>query len=472
MIYLLVNLIFSLTCLFGAMLEEKSSLGNSLFLVALFSMCSTPMLLKNPLYGKYLLYTLFLGYVFLAFGMFQYMDLFFEFRRTALISRNGLFTPGEQMTLLGVVCFMSGYLLVAKLTKAKISKFLIKNWKKNHLIIFGVMAWLIGAYITIDWSFSRSAGTGSIQALGGFAGVYNNLGQLMMLGELIIVYAYVMWKDKTIGLILLGIILSNIFIGFVLDSKELGFRALAIFMVAGLILKGKVNIKLLIVGLVVVSIGFSLFAQYRHFLSIRGLTQDKALSDISENIEKAYTGSGSIKEEFVEGINYLLHRLSLNGSTEMVISLKTLSGSPVEKRHGDTLTPIIYAFVPRFVLPDKPDSNIGRLINKEFQVSLAETTYISAGQLAEFYWNFGIPGVIFGMLFIGILFSFISNALDLSHYPSVTRLLMLLVTVYILILRFEGGFAQYYTIWMRIMMLILLIHMIVPKARNMRFSGR
>lgn len=462
-LYALFNILFATSCLIGIFIEDRATLGNSVYLILLFLICSSPLLFRNPFYGRYLLFTLFLGYFFLAFGMFQYADLFFPFIRTAIVERDGFFTPAEPIILLGLCCFVIGYILTANLQKNTTSNAINRNWRKSYLIVIGVISWAVGAFVTIDWSFSVSSGTNNIADLGLFAGVYNNLSHLMMLGELMIVYTYVMWRNKTIGVLLLLVIVVNIFIGFIVDSKEVGFRALAIFMAGSLILRGKVSFKLLIAGFVLVSIGFSVFSQYRDFLSTRGINKEKSFTSLSQNIGKIYSGSNNILENTNYGLNYLLQRLSLNGSTEMVVAR---TGKDVQYQYGSTIVPVVYAFIPRFIYPNKPDSNIGRLINSEFDVSWSESTYISAGQLAEFYWNFSIPGVVVGMMLIGVLFSFLSGRFDLSKFPTVTRLLLLLVTTYILILRFEGGFAQYYIVWMRLMLLVLLLHVIMPKERH------
>jgi len=458
--YVLINFIFSVTCLVGQTIEEKASLGNTIYLILLFAMCSSPLLLQRPIQGRYLLYSAFMGYVFLAFGIGQYADLFLDFFQSSIVQRKGLFSPGESITLIGIASFVCAYLATPVVIGGKPASIGKKNWRKNHVLLLGLVFWLLGAAVTIQFSFFVQDNTERLAALGGFAGVYINIKNFMMLGELMLAYYYIMWEEKKGAIILFSIMILNIGIGFIVNSKEIGFRLLTIYIVVILLMKGRVAVRTLIIGFLAAAIGFSFFANYRDFLGTQGLDTASGFEKLGDNVNVIVGDKLDLANSLGFGLNYLVTRLSLNGSTEMVASK---AGITVPMRNGTTLTPVFYAFIPRFIMPNKPDGDIGILVNKEFEVSWAESVYISTGQLAEFYWNFSVPGVIAGMASIGVLFCFLSTRLDLSTHPTVVTLLLLIVTIYFLILRFEGGFSMYYTNWMRVMLLIIVIHLIMPK---------
>ena len=60
----------------GLLLEATASFGGVTYLVLLFFLCASPLLLHSPIQSRYTLYTIFLLYYFFAFGLFQYLDLF------------------------------------------------------------------------------------------------------------------------------------------------------------------------------------------------------------------------------------------------------------------------------------------------------------------------------------------------------------------------------------------------------------
>jgi oligosaccharide repeat unit polymerase len=74
--------------------------------------------------------------------------------------------------------------------------------------------------------------------------------------------------------------------------------------------------------------------------------------------------------------------------------------------YGESMDYLTYAFVPRFLWPDKP--NVGR--GAWFTVYLGgafneeeATTSTALTSPGELYWNFGTPGVLGGMIIIGSL---------------------------------------------------------------------
>jgi len=75
-------------------------------------------------------------------------------------------------------------------------------------------------------------------------------------------------------------------------------------------------------------------------------------------------------------------------------------------QHGQTMTYIGYAFVPRVLWPSKPDVTRGAWFDAYIgQARTAEEATTSLGMTAtgDLYWNFGTLGVLAGMLLIGLM---------------------------------------------------------------------
>jgi hypothetical protein len=81
------------------------------------------------------------------------------------------------------------------------------------------------------------------------------------------------------------------------------------------------------------------------------------------------------------------------------------------KYHEDGLAPFAYgatipvwALIPRAVWPDKPETGgSGSIVSDFTGMQFAEGTSVGAGQVLEFYINFGIPGVLIGFFGLGYL---------------------------------------------------------------------
>jgi hypothetical protein len=104
------------------------------------------------------------------------------------------------------------------------------------------------------------------------------------------------------------------------------------------------------------------------------------------------------------------------------------------------------------------------MLNREFHISADPDTFISPSHLGEWYWNFGILGVILGMALSGALMGYISVRFDPSSRMSITRVLVIIVTLYLLVARSEGQVEIQYVLWARSMLLIGVLHLIL--ARN------
>ena len=79
------------------------------------------------------------------------------------------------------------------------------------------------------------------------------------------------------------------------------------------------------------------------------------------------------------------------------------------------------------------------------------------------------------MLLIGALFGWVGRTFDLSRRATVTRLLVFLSTLSLLGLGFESSIATQYSVWIRTVLLVLILHGIfataVPAPRN-RGAGK
>src|SRR5262249_3138171 len=81
-----------------------------------------------------------------------------------------------------------------------------------------------------------------------------------------------------------------------------------------------------------------------------------------------------------------------------------LESGQVEYASGATLGDMIVALVPRAIWPDKPAVGGGGSVVHDFTgIEFAEGTSVGAGNVLEFYANFGTWGVIGGFLLLGCL---------------------------------------------------------------------
>jgi hypothetical protein len=242
-----------------------------------------------------------------------------------------------------------------------------------------------------------------------------------------------------------------------------------------LLVRGRVPRAWLIGAALFAVLAFPVFQAYRmQVTGFRHMTNAQAAQNLGKVFSIALAGSEKVKGGF-GGKAYrqqnFIERSSMKSAVELIV---TRTGKDVPFQHGYTLQPFLAAFVPRLVWAEKPSDDAGLVFNREFHVSIFRDVYISPSHLGELYWNFGWPGALIGMSAIGLLLGFIGKRCDLSERRSVTRLLIVAITIYLICVRFEGSIAVNYVVWIRSLAAILLLHWLFArvKVRGERDSSR
>jgi energy-coupling factor transporter transmembrane protein EcfT len=94
----------------------------------------------------------------------------------------------------------------------------------------------------------------------------------------------------------------------------------------------------------------------------------------------------------------------LNQNFLVGVAVDRLEAGQVDYAYGETFGALILALIPRAVWPDKPAVGGGGSLVHDFTgIDFAEGTSVGAGQVLEFYVNFGTVGVIGGFLLFGLL---------------------------------------------------------------------
>ncbi|MGC1189518.1 MAG: hypothetical protein WA861_02965 [Candidatus Binatus sp.] len=128
---------------------------------------------------------------------------------------------------------------------------------------------------------------------------------------------------------------------------------------------------------------------------------------------------------------------------------------------GESLYPILFKPIPRFIMPDKPEELSGGWFGHRYGLITAAntTTSINLPQIVELYGNFGLTGVVAGMFLFGLIYRLL---IEMYVHPGM-GLGALVGGIYISSRLLDIGSATSLTLgaipWS--MILIALIHLIV-----------
>lgn len=431
------------------------------YLCLLFALCSSTLLFVSRANGPHAILAILLAFYFFSYAFSDVIGLLSPALARAP-ENSGLLSPTEVAVLLGAALLIAGYQAGVVITRGARNTLLAQDWPDRTLIVVGLALWALGVAATWLWASEvvdrYIAGTrlSPVQAIAVTIARY-----AQPVGVALIAYKFVLSRGFLLSALILGMLSAEFVLGFIADSKELSIRGAALVIVASYFLHGKVPKKWFVTAGLVLIVALPVFHAYRFEVLQEGKqTRTEGVQNLGKNLTTALqsdisTGGG------VGRANTALGRLSLKPTLEMILARV---GKDVAYQDGHTLGLFFAGFVPRIFWPTKPDTSVGQLFNRQFGVSADPDTYISATQLGELYWNFGWSGIVVGMPLIGFLLGWVGARFCLADRKSMTRFLMLAITVYLVCLRFEAGIAITYTQWIRSVALVLLLHFVFARS--------
>jgi hypothetical protein len=426
--------------------------------VALFALCTAPVLFLERLNGRYVLLAVFMAFYFLFFGMLDSIALIFG--TTQMLVQPG---GAEWALLVGATCTLVGYLLTSRIAR-NAPRRPADDWPQNVILVVGLLLWTVGSASQTYFLVYVMPDSTSITAARAFTALGPTLTFAFMLGSLvaplgllILACGYAKFRTLPWLLLIAVVLVVQVAMAFVGNSRGLALMPPVVVIMAVAIKDSRLPKTWIVACLFLFPLAFQFVSAYRaEITSERGLSRTQAVNNLSHVIDVVVA---SVERTHRPGERAsIFERASLKDNFDLEYA-RTGVDRPFQ--NGRTLLAIPLAFIPRMVLPDKPDVETGRLFNHQFYGG-TDDTYISPSHLGELYWNFGWPGLVAGMLLIGMLLGFVGARTDLSERFSVTRVLVLLVTVQYLCWGSEGD-MQSYVSWIRSIAVIGLLHLMFAR---------
>jgi hypothetical protein len=405
----------------------------------------------------------FLAYYFASFGLGDLVGLFSLHPPAPTFGGASSSLYGSIAILLGAICFLLGYAVATGLPAYRASGWSAREWAPRPAAFVGVAWWAIGWIATASLQFGAAdpySGQHINPTIGGFLALIR---VLQPIGSLLLIYLYLTTRGRKILALLLVTMALDFALGFFGGSKQIALRAPVLFMLSVVLTRERIPVVTLIVFTLVTAVFFNAFQSYRNELASRGLTRGAALAQFNTPENTLGTAGTPWGERLSGGFDYFVMRVSQKPMIDMIVGRTGKGG--IRFQDGATLVPLLYAFIPRLVWPGKPNNVTGLLFNHTFHVATA-STFIGSSNLGDLYWNFGWAGVVVGMLIIGIFMGWAASMFRLDSRLTLPKFLLLLITIYFGILRFQSGIALVYTLWARAALLLLLIHVMMPKVRG------
>jgi len=460
-LYALTNLAALIAMLIGW--STSPAPGSLLvYVVLLFALCSMPLLWLEQINGRYALLAIFMGVYFLLFGAVDLRDLITG--ATPMIDRGDSFTLAQIGVLLGGATLVGGYRLAAELSSPKSAASGAADWPTAWILVTGVGFFVTGtgamAYLNLVAITENSirATEHGFAAMGPLLTFAVMLGQMVQpLGVVILAYGFARARTFSWALLIAAVVLAQMVLGFLTDTKGTILLPLVLVAVTVSMRQGRIS-KGWIVGVVLfATLLFPVLQANRVVRNEHGWNRAQAIENIATVVEEAFEARDKIYQTRAgERSQTFLERTSGDAVLETLFNRVTESGSYL---NGATVTPLVYAFIPRLILPQKVDVPLGQLFNRTFMHgSKDDFLYLSVSILGELYWNFGWTGVLLGNFLVGCLLGLTGVKTDLSKTPTLTRMLILLLTIKLVVLGYGDSISMAFVTWMRCLAAIGLMH--------------
>jgi hypothetical protein len=360
--------------------------------------------------------------------------------------------------------------MAARMTKVRGNVDVSNDWPPNLLVPIGLLLWAGGSVATLyhDLILQVDNSAASMQASYAQLGAWGASGLVFVaiyagpLGIIILAYWWAVWRRKGGTLLILSVILAQFAIGWLVDTKEVAISALVVALLTRFIIVGNIPARWILGAFAAIALAFPILSAKRVIVTEElQLTRAQALPRTLDILLQTVREADAVKAgKYAQSSETFLERSSVKGSVNLIVE-----GTPVSHpyKYGATFEPVLYVFLPRIFWSDKPGGNSAQLFNREFHLSEDPDTFVSPSHLGEWYWNFGIAGAIVGMGIAGALLGYISVRFDPSAQTSVTRVLVIIVTLYELVLRTEGQIEIQYVLWARLLLLIGILHFILGR---------
>ena len=342
--------------------------------------------------------------------------------------------PALVIILVGLVALVLGYLFPIKV-QLKSLPFVSRDvWRANRLTILGIIVLILAGAAAVDyarrisfWSpLSGGIFSKRFVELQDARWKYATLGYHKWLTDLssLLFLFMVAWfaerKESLLsvrGVILIGSLVIPVFCGVMLSSRSTMLYPIVLGTLAWHLLRRRIPLRSAVVLLLT---GVVLWA---------GLGVWRAASQ-GKSIQWDFTGRHSLGGALSWNRNWM-------GVAKTAHIVKQIPDN-IPYEFGRTFALPVVAPIPRNLWRGKPIVRVGKIIGPLIYGFQGRRTGVPPGMLGEYYWNFGLPGVITGMFLMGVVLRFLYTNLGPGAAPNKSAIVLYILLVVPLALRFPG----------------------------------
>lgn len=369
--------------------------------------------------------------------------------------------------LAGLICMMAGFHLpTGRFVSRRLPK-LKPEWSHGTVLLVALVMIPLGWSVFLAGQFGlvpKRAGSGFLGTIA--ASIYYVISLLTL--------AFIRYRSAPAMLLLFLLIPPTMFYGFFTGGKRGVLLPLAMVALPYLVVERRLRMSFLIGGLVLIILLYPV-AQFYRVVVQQGATLGAV--QVLSNPGRAFSQLAGFIASYDLG-EYLEVGLQASGSRINALGVATViirdTPSRVPYQGGWSIGYIFLAYIPRILWPGKPTISIGQWVTDTYGPGPHIRSNTGASWIGELYFNFGYPGVLIGMLILGLWFRVLQE-----HFfrpdATIPALLLACTVVDQAGPALGGGVAAPLTGMIFIIGVIVSIHALVqvlsPPGRRPRLAG-
>lgn len=291
----------------------------------------------------------------------------------------------------GLLCLFLGYALPFGAMLSHVLPRPTRDWTPTAAL--GVAC----AMIPLGWLVFLSSRFGFLPAQLG-SGFLGAISSASFFGIALLTILFQRHGSRAALLLLALLIPPTMVINFFTGSKQAFFSAPVMVALTYLAIRRRIPVRWIAAGMLALVLFYPISHAYREdWRSLPEVLADPVgtLAALSQRLSDYPVG-----EFITEGLDATTARLDVLSITAVIMRD---TPHPVPFQGGWTLGYIALSYVPRALWPGKPALEFGQFVTDNYGAGGHVVTSTGAGWIGELYMNFGISGIVTGMLVMGLL---------------------------------------------------------------------
>jgi len=368
---------------------------------------------------------------------------------------------GQLVVLAGLIALLTGYGLSITPALARRLSPPTFEWSNQSTLTVGFGMLIVGWTLTL----AVAASSGSALLSSGFVGILATA-HLFGLAPL-----YIAWYRSRSILALTGLValvpLATVF-GILTGSKREALNAAAIVAITHVLLRRRLAWSWVFTALLALTLLYPVNRFYQDY--IVGAARASPLEALAEPdvlVEQFsdFLADATIGDHISSGFEAVGIRLDMLGVVSVLVRD---TPRPVPFQKGKTIAPLLVAPIPRILWPNKPEYSVGLWVTEQYSHGLESHT--APTQIGEFYMNFGLWGVVLGLLLLGMTLRLMHELL-MRNDSTAFALITALVFLYYLCTKFESAIAKQYGNILFAFVPLYLVHVTVRRIQGRSASN-